>query len=104
MNNVVPINSKEFLSAYRYAQDGEWSPEATFLFVGGILSAVLPQTIISVYGGFTPLIAFFGVALGGAIWGLAMYRRAPDESAFRIDTGTMPQTPVGTFTASKKAA
>ncbi|HYG11194.1 MAG TPA: hypothetical protein VD835_14700 [Pyrinomonadaceae bacterium] len=104
MSKIVPIKSKEFLSRYRNAQGGERLPEEAVFFTGVILSTVLPQTIISIYGGLTPFVTFLSIAMGGVVWGLIMSRQTSDQTVLRVDTGTVPQTPISKRAGQKKAA
>lgn len=91
MKNVTPISrgrypgasraaagGPDFLADYPAAGEiGRGPAEEAFLAGGAILSAGFYPTIISIFGGTVPLLAFLGIALAGLVWGLAWYGRPP---------------------------
>jgi hypothetical protein len=103
MNKVVPINRVRGTGANPDAQDNERTPEEAFLVAGAILTLVLPQFVLSVYGGLVAFAVCAGIALAGAAWGVASYKRSSYPVESRI-TGTTSQAPPKQIKPLPKAA
>lgn len=115
MNKVVQINrgrhpsdDVEARSSERIPEkaflSGARTPEEAFLVAGAFLALVLPQFVLSVYGGRAALVACAGSGLAGVAWGVAAYCRSSYRITSCVDAGTMPQSPPSKDAALPKAA
>jgi hypothetical protein len=104
MNNLVSINSKKVLGAYMDAQNSELITEGTYFYMGVLLSVVLPQFVLSVYGGFLPLIELALSAVVGSSIGLARYYWFPYRLLSCVNKRAEARIPPRINTSRKKAA
>jgi hypothetical protein len=98
------VNPKESSDTFAFAQNGELILEATVFFVGILSYIVLLQMSFGVYIWLASLIALAGVAIGGMIWGRAMYHKEPKQPLSCVGTMTAPQAPPSDDTLLKEAA
>jgi hypothetical protein len=103
MNNLVSINRGKVLGDYIDAQFGETTEDAYF-YAGVLLSVVLPQYALSVYGRFFPMIAFAITGLVGLTLGLARYYWFPYQSLSCVDSKAVTRIPPRANILSKKIA
>ena len=104
MNKVVPINRGMYLSGYCDAQNIERIPDDILFGAGVISTVVLPQIIMSIYGGIITLVALTMVALVGSITGLVVYRHLPYQIPHCVNAETAAQSPPREDNTVKKAA
>jgi hypothetical protein len=104
MKNLVSINRNKVLGTYINAQNRNRIPDDTYFYAGVFLSAVLPQFIFFIYGGFLPLLAFAVSGLAGSTLGLASYYWLPYRPLSCVNGETEAQVPPREDTSRKKAA
>ena len=101
---VVPINRGMFLSTYCNAQNGKSILEEIFFGVGFIATVLLPQIILSIYGGIISFISFATVVLVGLITGLVIYRHITFQMPHCIHSQRGVQSPPHKAHARKNVA
>lgn len=104
MRKVIPMAARKSSGSY-FGRIRERIPEEASFYAGVFLTLGIPQIACVAYGGTVSFAALAAAALGGAAWGVIMYRQAPGTFVSCVGTrGGLPKAPAGASVPLSKAA
>lgn len=104
MNKVTSINRNMYLREYCDSQPVARIPEGIPFAIGVLSTVVLPQLILSAYGGIITLVALAGVTTIGSVAGLLAYLYLPYRIPRCVDAEMKARFPPSRDGRLKKTA